>query len=239
METPASPTIKSMASIVLKGLGDPIYSKGTHVQLTERISVLMKEQNVRMLIFDEFQNLIDRDSEKLSDKAANWLKELINDEDYKVSIVIVGLERTKKLFENDQLRSRFWNPVRMREFNWNDEKQRLDLKRFLQTVGKKIKIQEGLSISSNEMVYRFYCASGGLVRYIMNIIAVAQELAAKKDVAVIEMKDFAKAYSMVVCGNSEIAVNPFFEESTDRLQAALAVVAPSPPPQRKRSKATN
>jgi len=199
----------------------------------------MKEQNVRMLIFDEFQNLIDRDSEKLSDKAANWLKELINDEDYKVSIVIVGLERTKKLFENDQLRSRFWNPVRMREFNWNDEKQRLDLKRFLQTVGKKIKIQEGLSISSNEMVYRFYCASGGLVRYIMNIIAVAQELAAKKDVAVIEMKDFAKAYSMVVCGNSEIAVNPFFEESTDRLQAALAVVAPSPPPQRKRSKATN
>ena len=236
VQTPASPTIKSMAKTVLKGLGDPNYSKGTEIEMTERIIILLEKQKVRMLIIDELQNMIDRNSEILNDKVANWLKGLTNIEEYKVSIVIVGLERTKIIFNNEQLRGRFREAVPMTAFDWNDNNQRKNLKGFLKAVEKKLKLQEGLSLYTNEMSFRFYCASSGLVRYIMKIITEARRLAEKREDSVIEMGDFARAYSTVVCGNSEIAVNPFLEETTDGLQAALAVVVPSPPIRRRRKK---
>lgn len=226
IETPSRPTVKTMASSVLKGLEDPLYFKGTEVQMTDRIITQFKEQKVRLLIFDEIHQIVDRESDKLNHIAAEWLKGLLNDKEYKVPIAIVGIERAEKLFSNEQLRRRFKNVVSMKAFDWREKESQNYLRGFLKAIQSKFKFEKGLSLPSKEMAYRFYCASGGLITYIMGIIYEAEEIANEKYEPVITMRDLAEAYSRAVCGNHLIGVNPFETISTDQLQAALAAVRP-------------
>jgi Cdc6-like AAA superfamily ATPase len=226
VETPSNPTVKSLASAVLKELGDQLYAKGTEVQMTSRIVDLLEETKVRVLLFDEMQNLIDRESDRLNNNTAEWLKGLINK--VSVSIVVVGLERTQKLFNNDQLRRRFRNPVRMKAFNWHDPKDRKILRGFLGAMQTRYKFEDGISLTSPDLAYRFFCATNGLVAYIVAILEEAQEIASENYEPVIRMRDLAEAYVTTVCCNDSIGVNPFEINEMDRLEAAREVVMPTP-----------
>lgn len=226
VETPTSPTVKSMASEVLLELGDPLYDKGSQVNMTNRIIMLMKEQGIKLLIFDEMQNLVDRDSAKLNHKAADWLKRLINKSH--VPTVVVGLVQTEKLFlANEQLRRRFVNPYILPAFDWNNLEKRKVLRGFLDSLQRHIPFDEGLSIASSEMAFRFYCATGGLVGYIMSIVCEAADIANECHKPIICMDHLAQAYANVVCGNYLIGVNPFSDATQNELEAALEVVEPS------------
>lgn len=226
VETPTSPTVKSMASEVLLELGDPLYDRGSQVNMTNRIVLLMKAQGTRLLIFDEMQNLVDHDSAKLNHKAADWLKRLINRSH--VPTVVVGLVQTEKLFlANEQLRRRFVNPYTLPAFEWNCPEKRRVLRGFLDAVQKYFKFDEGLSLKSVEMSFRFYCASGGLVDYIMKILYEAADIASECHEPNICQDHLAQAYANVVCGNHLIGVNPFSGATQQELEAALEVVEPS------------
>lgn len=222
IETPSNPTVKTLASEILKTIGDPLYFKGTEVQMTDRIIKYLINLKTRLIVFDELQNLIDRESDKLCFKAADWLKRLINMA--KIPTAIVGLERTEELFlVNEQLRRRFTESFIFSPFDWNDEDSRRLLKGFLKAVQTKYKFDNGFAIFSNEMAYRFYCASGGLVGYMMAIVREADRLVVEKEQSVIYMEHLAKAYNNSVCGNRLAGVNPF-ADGLDKIAAALNVV---------------
>jgi len=226
VETPSNPTPKTLASEVLKELGDPLYFKGSEVQMTDRIVEFLNRLKCRLLIFDEMQSLIDRDSAKLNHKVADWLKRLINQA--RIPTVVVGLEQTDKLFfANEQLRRRFREPLFMNSFNWHDLGSRKVLRGFLCAVEKKLKLEKGLKLSSKETTFRFYCATNGLVGYIMAILREANELAKDSQSQEIRMSHLAQAYANVVCGNSLIGVNPFSDVDQEDLEKAIVVVEPS------------
>lgn len=226
VETPSNPTPKTFASEVLKQLGDPLYFKGSEVQMFDRIIKLIEEQKVRLIIFDEMQSLIDRDSAKLNHKVADWLKRLINLA--RIPTVVVGLAQTEKLFfANEQLRRRFRTACMMSSFNWHDKEKRKILRGFLSGVEEKLNLEEGLNLSSNQMAFRFYCATNGLVGYIMAIIREARDLSRNCQVPEIRMSHLAQAYENVVCGNNLIGVNPFSDVDQEDLEKALIVVEPS------------
>lgn len=226
VETPTIPTLKAMASAVLKALDDPLYSRGTEIQMSDRIIVLLKAQEVRLIIFDEMQNLIDRDSLKLNSKTADWLKGLINKA--RVPTVIAGLEQTEQLFSgNEQLRRRFRNPFKMEPFEWADKTKSKLLRNFLKNIQDEIPFEEGLDISSSEMSYRFYCASNGLVGYIVAIIREAVDIANDCNDTVVRKKHLADAYVNIVHSNGNISVNPFSYENVKELKSALIAVAPT------------
>lgn len=233
IECPSNPTVKTMASEVLQAIGDPMYYRGTEVQMTDRIVQFLKKLGVRLLIFDEMQNLIDRDSDKLSFKAADWLKRLINKAN--IPTVIVGLERAEDLFLiNEQLRRRFTESYVIRSFDWYQLETRKMLKGFLSALQREYNFVDMLDISSHEMAFRFYCASGGLVGYMMAIIREAKRLAVGTcELGAIGMNHLAQAYNNAVCGNRLVAVNPFLEKDPERLEAAVNVVKGSSKQKRK------
>lgn len=224
IETPSNPTVKTMASEVLQAIGDPLFFKGTEIQMTCRIITFFGRLGTRLLIFDELQNLIDRDSDILCFKASDWLKQLINKA--KIPIVIVGLKRTEDLFLfNEQLRRRFTEAYIMEPFDWNDPEKRKMLKGFLKAIQNKISFEEGLKIYSHEMAFRFYCATGGLAGYVMSIVREAKRLACETgELCQINMNHLARAYTNAVCGNRMVMVNPFSGDKLERFEAALKVV---------------
>lgn len=222
VETPSFPTIKSLASEVLYSLGDPLYYKGTEVTMTIRAIKQMDELGVQMMIFEEMQNIIDQDSEKLLSKAATWLKRFINGS--KRATVIMGLERVAKLFQyNEQLRRRFTKSYVIKPFNGNDAQSRVYLIKFLKTLNKKFQFQDGLEIFSDEMPMRFYYASAGLVGYMTNIIFEAERLAESTALRKITMGHLAQAYENMVCENQLVGINPF-TAGIGKCAASLAVI---------------
>ena len=227
VETPSNPTLKAMASAVLQALGDPLYSRGTEVQMTDKIIIQLKAQGVRLIIIDEMQNLIDRDSLVLNLKTADWLKGLINRA--RVPTVIVGLEQTAQLFlANEQLRRRFRSAYHMESFDWHDPQKCELLLSFLKSLQDQVQFEDGLIIYKPAMAYRFFCATNGLVSYIVDIVREAKELASESHLPVITIKHLADAYVNVVCGNNGLmGVNPFSHENENQLASALSVVAPS------------
>lgn len=223
VECPSRPTLKAIASAVLFSLRDPHFNKGTEVQMTARIINILKVKKVRMLIFDEVQNLVDKDSEKLVFETSDWIKGLINRA--KISVVIVGLERSEVIFRfNEQLRSRFKNFYILKPLAWKDPASRGQLQGFLKSVSKKIAFEEDFNITSTEMAYRFSCATGGLPRYIMSIVTEAERLASERGGAAIGLKHLAEAYSIAVCGSMTQSVNPFSEQDISKVELAEKVI---------------
>jgi len=223
VETPSYPTPRSFASEVLRLQGDPLYFQGSEVEMTARIVEFAGIQKTRLFIFDELQVLIDRDSARLNFKTAEWIKRLINQLKV-VPVVIVGLEQVSQLFlANEQVRRRFRSPYFMPSFDWHVKEKRKILKGFLKAVEENLKLENGLQLSSSEIVFRFYCATNGLVGYIMEIIAEANALASKTHSEEITREHLAKAYVEVVCGNHLVGVNPFTDDEKD-IEKALIVV---------------
>lgn len=232
IETPANPTIKSMASEALLSLKDPFYFRGTEVNMTNRILKLLTMRNTQLLVFDELQNLIDKESDKLSYKAAEWVKRLWNRA--KLPTIFAGLDRAMEIFLiNNQLRRRFMQPYFFKAFDWKQENSRKYLKGFLKGIQDKYCFEDGLKVYNSEMAFRFYCATGGLVGYIMTIILEAERLSIEANLPFIKLEHIAQAYGLAVCGNHLIGINPFLSEDLDRIETALKVVEESNPIKRK------
>ncbi len=69
---PAPATVKAVVSKLLWQLGDPAYDKGSIGKQTIRLIGLIKDCGVQLLILDEFQHFIDRDSAKVLKTVSDW-----------------------------------------------------------------------------------------------------------------------------------------------------------------------
>ncbi|MBT1070690.1 TniB family NTP-binding protein [Pelotalea chapellei] len=222
IETPSYPSARGFASKVLNAIGDPMYDRGTVVQMTVRIVDLLEKLGTRLLIFDEFHNLVDKESAKLSYAASDWLKGLINEA--KIPTVIVGLERCREIFIiNEQLQRRFTEAYVMEPFYWKRTETQNMLKGFLKALQQRYTFAAGLEIHEHEVAFRFYCATGGLVGYIMSIVREAARLATVDSVP-ITMDHLATGYLTAVCNNRLVKINPFTDQNSSRIEAALSVV---------------
>lgn len=92
---------------MLQKLGDPLYNQGTEKILTARLKQYLLTTDVELLIIDELQHLIDTDTQRVIKKAADWLKQLLND--VNLPIVFGGIkEDAINIFNsNRQLDERF------------------------------------------------------------------------------------------------------------------------------------
>ena len=60
VKAPSKPTVKSLAGLLLKALGDLHYEKGTENARTIRLQTLMRNTHTRMIMIDEFQHFYDK-----------------------------------------------------------------------------------------------------------------------------------------------------------------------------------
>lgn len=224
---PAPATMKNLATRLLHALGDPAFDKGTLDVKTLRLYGLLKACGVRLLILDEFQHFIDRESDKVLAAVSDWLKTLIIET--KLPVVLIGLPKSCDVLKaNEQLRRRFSGPVSLEPFGWSTIEERRELSTFLRRVDKALPLagESGLAAWAD----RFHAATAGVTAVIMKIVRGAAHCAVDEGAARITLTHLAQVYSERVLGFAG-GTNPFLEEwGQCLLEPATRAHDPSLPP---------
>lgn len=210
VQVPSKPTAGGIASKILAAYGDPSAQKGTELAKTERIAVLIKQCQTKVLVIDEVQHFVDKTSKfTVIHHLTDWLKNFITES--KIIIVIVGLPYAQSvLSQNEQLRARFRNTLYLPRFDWKDDALRGEflglLDGFYQLLQENFSLPD---IGNEDFAYRFYLATGGLTGYVFNILRQAAWNVIDDGHTIIKMEDIDQAYQDVINEIDQHATSPF------------------------------
>lgn len=215
LELPSQPTVKNVAERILIELGDPFAEKGSAEGKTARIIKLMEGCRVELVILDEFQHFVDRSSDKVEYKVADWLKSIINAS--KVPFVLMGLPRCQRILEvNEQLRRRFPSRVELHRFRIDRKNDRQQFVGVLKTLEKTLPIQKPSALTDKNVIPRIYFATHGIIDHTMRLVAESLSIALSESRDTIDQEVLRIAFERAVWEGARDKDNPFHPAFEDR-----------------------
>jgi hypothetical protein len=175
VQTPASPSIKSLAESLLVALQDPIPDRGTTTAKRARALHLAKCSKVQMIIFDEFQHFIDNGHSNSLQSVADWLKGFIDE--CEIPCVLMGLPRSAQILRiNEQLRRRFSTHLQLLPFSINSSLAFEEFQMVLNEFDMALPISFRGGYAEPEIAKRIFFASNGLIANVRKLILGVYEL---------------------------------------------------------------
>ncbi|MEH2124254.1 MAG: TniB family NTP-binding protein [Nostoc sp.] len=209
---PSPATVKTVVTKLLWKLGDPAYDKGTIGNQTIRLIGLLKDCQVELIILDEFQHFIDRDSERVLKTVSDWLKTLILDTN--LPIILIGLpeaEEVLKLKSHSQLSRRFANRHYLSSFEWQADGG-AEFRTFLHLLESKLPLAQASNLSEVYTARRLYYASDGVVAHIMKLVRYGAYLALNQNQEKLDLNILATAFEKSVRADKPDKNNPFITD---------------------------
>lgn len=193
----SKPSVKHLLEQLLHKLGDGLYDKGTeNVKLLRLIKELGHTQTV-MLMLDEFQHFVDRRTERVLHHLADTLKIIVDES--RLVLVVAGLPRCMAVIhQNEQLARRFLAPAEMPRFDWSKPGDRAQFAGILKVIKEALSTHELPNLYDADIAFRFYCATGGLVGYMVKILQQALWDASDRGSTRITLDDIQHAYQKAV-----------------------------------------
>jgi DNA transposition AAA+ family ATPase len=217
---PVPATTKNMATKLLERLGDPICEKGSLDAQTRRLTKLVKDAEVELVILDEFQHFIDPDRELVLRAVSDWLKNFISDTG--IPVILTGLPQCRRVLDaNEQLLRRFSAQEHLEPFNWHGS-GKADFRRFLSQVDEALPLSQRSGLADGDLARRIYAASLGNIAQVMKIVRGAARIAASSGSQNISNEMLAKAYAKYIVPKGEKNPNPFLESWDGEILTASA-----------------
>ncbi len=211
---PVPATIKHLVTELLASLGDPVPDKGTIVTQTRRLKRLIAECKVELIVLDEFQHFIDRDSNVILVTVSNWLKDLLNETS--VPMVLIGMPYSNVILEaNAQLERRFAMRVSLGPFDWQAPQRQTEFRMFLQILDEKLPFPRRSGLADPEPALRIFCATDGVTGYVMKLIRRAATMAIDEQRECVDPEMLARAYDERLSARAPDRVNPFMCDPDD------------------------
>ena len=209
IDSPA--TIGSLSSRLLQALGDPRYANGTIFKRMDRAEHLIEDCRVQMVMLDELQHVVDRESKKILQTVSDAIKNLIKTKH--VACVLAGLEGEAEqvVDSNPQLARLFGDPIYLRPFEWNDKKPNT-IKEFctlLSEIEKKLPLRDPSNLHENKLAYRVFVATDGLMGYVMMLIREATLVALDRGQESLTIDLLAEAFDLELAKERRGLQNPF------------------------------
>ena len=174
IEVPPNCSPKALAEHMLRGLGVPeaFVAKGTEVSLTQRVKHHMREQEVRMVILDEFQHFINSENHRIIYKAADFVKGLLNAAI--CPFVLAGTPEAAAVYEeNVQLMRRSFGRHMLKSFDWNCPEDCDLFRRFLDEYEQKLPFKEPSNLARKAIALRIHYFSRGLLGRAVDLLVAA------------------------------------------------------------------
>ncbi len=214
---PSPATVKDLASAMLYALGDPRAGYGTTGGMTHRLVNFFRDCGVELLILDELQHFVDRDSRKVLLNASNWLKTLVKETG--VACVLVGLEGEAEqvVGANPQLARLFGDPWVLAPFEWDEGRPRTieEFRTFLGQMEAMLPLREPSRLADRETAGRCFLASGGVIGYLMALARRAAHLALLEGRERVDDALLAAAFDQRLAGRRRNIPNPFLGDATE------------------------
>lgn len=213
VKVPVKATPKSLASKVLLELGDPNYDRGTETNMSDRLHLFIHKCDIQMIIFDEFQHLIDSDTEKVLRLAADWVKSFT--EDVKIPVILCGMPESEKIFSfnNGQLDRRYCKREEMNNFKFNTKEEQIKFRAFLNNIDEQLPFQERANIAGVKLAEKLFYASMGNPFYLMKTLQEATVIAVKHGKDLIQEEELYLAFDKITISKRPFVINPFNDQS--------------------------
>lgn len=210
---PARATTDDLASWLLRGMKDRRWNKGRLREKTKRIIDYLGSGETHTLILDELQHFVARGNFFVREEAADWLKNLMKEEGLHLFVVLVGLQNQAELLlrANDgQLGAFFGNPYVLHPLTWADKLESNEFLAFLAQVDDKLPFNEHpVGIVNEDVAWRCYVASRGVIRPLMRLVRRAAHIAIESDSPGITLNHLERAYDLALPGIMWKQPNPF------------------------------
>lgn len=211
VKAPSKPTVKGLAEVMLEALRAPDPTYGTENERTRRLKTLMRGTQTQMLMIDEFQHFYDKGTKLIMHHVADWLKILVDD--LRCALIVAGLPSCRAVIDqNEQLAGRFLAPVHLSRFRWNNNEEREDFKAILRSFYEALCSHFQISeLHAEQMAFRFYCATGGLIGFVAKLLrqAVRNAVSESRAYITLEHLDVAHGQSMWREPGSDNVPRPF------------------------------
>ena len=135
LSMPVAPAGDALPRKIIETLVGPLSIRVTGVEIRAMAARMLVQAEVRILVFDELNHLIEmrkgeRAQTKENRRTADWFKELIDQ--HNISIVLAGLPHTVRFFaDNEQFKRRAMRPVELLPYAWSID---CDREAFAQAV---------------------------------------------------------------------------------------------------------
>jgi hypothetical protein len=163
---------KGAAAAFLSALHDPNPRRGTEWNMLVRLYRLIHVCQVRLIVVDEFQHIIDRETQRVLHDVADFLKDIINQT--RVPMILVGKkgEAEAILHSNPQLDRRVGSPYVLGPFEWDRSRASETIKEFrtvLREIDRSLPL-DWSGLQEEEMARRFFYACEGYMGWLMDLI---------------------------------------------------------------------
>jgi hypothetical protein len=212
VSVPAKASIKGTAAAFLSTLGDPNPGQGTQWNMVTRLHTLLKSCQVRMIFVDEFQHILHRDTQRVLNAVADFLKDIINQSN--IPMILIGQkgEAEPILQTNPQLSRRVGTPRYMNPFQWDRSRPKTitEFRTIMESIDLELPLDPS-GLGKEEMAYRFYYATDGYLGWIMHLIRHAAHLAITERCSTLNRVLLQQAYDACIAGTvmGEKKMNPF------------------------------
>lgn len=211
---PRARSPKVLASKILRTMGDPLFDSGTEENMTQRIQNFVEKCGIEMIILDEFQHLIDRDTDHVLATASDWLKTFI--EEINIPVVLCGLPDSERVFEhNEQLDGRYPNRIYLSPFGFNNREEQKDFRKFLMAIDKDLPFSKFSNLADPVIAAKIFYFSFGVPRYVMDLLKQATKFSLKRGQDQITERELKNAFSKITRSVRPFAVNPFENDKFD------------------------
>jgi len=208
---PTPATVKNLETTLLDALGDPRAGQGTIGGMARRLINFFRDCKVELLILDELQHFVDRDSQKVLQTVSNWLKTLVKET--KVACVLVGLEGEAEqvVDANPQLARLFGDPYVLAPFTWDEGSLSTiqEFRNYLSQLERLLPLNEPSHLADRETAWRCFVACEGIIGYLMALIRRATYLALTQGREYLDYVLLADAFAQRLAGTRRGIPNPF------------------------------
>ena len=211
LRTPAKPTVKGMAELMLTAMGERYDLGGTEQKKTAQIKRLLRSCGTRAVVIEEFNHLVDTASGKVAFHATDWLKEIADARN--IMLCVSGLESCRKAISlNEQLAGRFSKPMILPRFDWRSDADRREFKSIIGAFEAALKHEYHMpAFTSDSMAFRIFCATGGIIGYVSKLLREVVLAAVRDNRSIVTLEDLAEADKVASWDASlfERGFNPF------------------------------
>lgn len=228
IEVPPNCSPKALAEHMLRGLGVPeaFVAKGTEVSLTQRVKHHLREQEVRMVILDEFQHFINSENDRIIYKAADFVKGLLNAAI--CPFVLAGTPEAAAVYkENVQLMRRSFGRYSLKPFDWNCQRDCDYFRLVLDEYDKKLPFGKKSKLADMATALRIHYFSRGLLGRAVDLLVAATIHALEADEPCISHDVLRETVENFRNDADPNWLNPFDEPELQPLVILEPAVAPT------------
>lgn len=207
VRSPANMKPLDLLRSILTALGEPGEIRGTEEEMRHRITSQIATKNVKMIVFDEFQQVVEKLGEKSVRQHADYLKELLD----KVNLFMVfaGTSRVVEILKaNEQFASRCVRVVYKSHMSVSTSENYSILASYLKTL-QSVHGIDGIDFSLQSIVLPIQKATGGDLRRITHSLVKACQQARRNNRAKLTMDDFRASWVPKFESGKKKVANPF------------------------------